>query len=284
MADDNHQAMQAFFDAWATEFEKSVEMFTGRPVKLEYDVAAGPGKTFDPGDSILWQGQIFEREESAAVWIGTPIATCTALTETSAEDSAGREALYRELLKQSFEGAAHVLSSGRTPRIACRQAIEDGSLPPDLADVETVWLVMPERERVAILVGVQPAFAALLREKGQPPSEPPVEALSTQGQSTRLDRLVDLELPVSVVLGRAKLQIREVLKLTAGSLVELDHHVGEPVEIVVHNAVVARGEVVSVGGNYGVKIQEVISRKDRFALQSSVATRATRVSHQAAGN
>ncbi len=284
MADDNQQALHAFLEAWTAEFEKSVEMFTGQPVKLEHDAAPGPGKTFDAGDSILWQGQIFEREESAAVWIGTPIATCTALTETSAEDSAGREALYKELLQQSFEGAAHVLSSGRTPRIVCKQAIEDGSLPPDLADVETAWLVMPGRERSPILVGVHPAFAALLREQEQSPSEPPGKALSTSSESARLDRLVDLELPVSVVLGRAKLQIREVLKLTAGSLVELDHHVGEPVEIVVHNAVVARGEVVSVSGNYGVKIQEVISRKDRFALQSSAATRATRVSHQVAGN
>lgn len=283
MADDKQQVTQAFIDAWATEFEKSVEMFTGQSVKLEHEAASGPGKTFDPADSILWQRQIFEREESAAVWIGTPVATCTALTHTAAEDSAGQEALYRELLKQSFEGAAHVLSSGRTPRIVCKEAMEDGSLPPDLTGVETAWLVTPGQERAAILVGVPPAFAALLREKEQLPSEPPVKALSTQSESIRLDRLVDLELPVSVVLGRAKLQIREVLKLTAGSLVELDHHVGEPVEIVVHNAVVARGEVVSVGGNYGIKIQEVISRTDRLALQTS-ATRTTRVSHQAAGH
>jgi len=284
MAHGNQEALQTFLEAWTAEFEKSVEMFTGQPVKLEHDAATGSGKTFDAGDSILWQGQIFEREESAAVWIGTPVATCTALTETSAEDSAGREALYKELLQQSLEGAAHVLSSGLTPRIVCKQAIEDGSLPPDLADVETAWLVMPGRERFPILVGVHPDFAALLREKEQRPSEPLGDAMSTPDESARLDRLVDLELPVSVVLGRAKLQIREVLKLTAGSLVELDHHVGEPVEIVVHGAVVARGEVVSVGGNYGVKIQEVISRKDRFALQSSAATRAMRVSHQVAGN
>lgn len=55
------------------------------------------------------------------------------------------------------------------------------------------------------------------------------------------------------------MQIREVLKLTAGSLVELDHRTGEPVEIVGHNAAVARGEVVSAGGNYGVRIQDLPS-------------------------
>lgn len=89
------------------------------------------------------------------------------------------------------------------------------------------------------------------------------------GSGRSFDRLVDLQLPVAVVLGRARVRIQEALKLTAGSLVELDRRAGDSVEIVVHNAVVARGEVVSVGGNYGVKIREVMSRSDRIALQSA---------------
>jgi flagellar motor switch protein FliN/FliY len=54
-----------------------------------------------------------------------------------------------------------------------------------------------------------------------------------------------------------------------GSVVELDRKVGDHVEIMVHGTIVARGEIVSVKGNYGVRIKEVISRQDRIALHKA---------------
>lgn len=282
MPDDKQKATQAFLEAWGPEFQKSVEMFVGLAVKIEPIEENAAGKAFDSGNSMLWQGQVFERDGVGTVWIGTPLETCTALTEGGADDDAGREALYRELLRQSFEGAAHILSTGRTPRLVCKEAIEDRS--PTIADlgcVEPAWLVKPGGERSPILVALQPAFSALIREDQALAERPPEESRPAEDSksSMRLDQMVDLELPISVVLGRAKLPIREVLKLTAGSLVELDRGVGDPVEIVIHNLVVARGEVVSIAGNYGVKIREVISRKDRVALHPSRAV-STRVSYQ----
>src|SRR5262249_2880821 len=82
-----------------------------------------------------------------------------------------------------------------------------------------------------------------------------------------LDRLMDLDLPMSIALGRAIMPIRDVLKLSAGSLVELDRRVGDNVEVLVHGTVVAKGEVVSVKGNYAIRIREIISQTDRAALQ-----------------
>ena len=82
-----------------------------------------------------------------------------------------------------------------------------------------------------------------------------------------LERLMDLELPLSIAIGRSTLPIREVLKMTPGSLIELDRRIGESVDLVVHGTTVAKGEVVSVKGNYGVRIKEIISRQDRLALQ-----------------
>ena len=81
-----------------------------------------------------------------------------------------------------------------------------------------------------------------------------------------LSRLMDLELPLSVALGCSKLPISDVLKVTAGSLIELDRNIGDHVELIVHGTVVARGEVVSVRGNYGVRIKEIISQQDRMNL------------------
>lgn len=82
-----------------------------------------------------------------------------------------------------------------------------------------------------------------------------------------LRRLMDLELPLAVALGRAVLPIEDILKITSGSLIELDRTVGDYVDLMVHGTVVARGEIVSVKGNYGVRIKEIISRQDRLALR-----------------
>jgi len=76
-------------------------------------------------------------------------------------------------------------------------------------------------------------------------------------------------LPVTVLLGRAVLPIRDVLKIASGSLIELDRQIDDYVEVRVHGTVVARGEIVSVRGNYGVRIKEIISRQDRIALQDA---------------
>jgi len=84
-----------------------------------------------------------------------------------------------------------------------------------------------------------------------------------------LNRLMDLQMPVSVLLGRAILPIREILKISPGSLIELDRQVGDYVEVTIYGSVVARGEIVSVKGNYGVRIKEIISRQDRLALQDA---------------
>jgi flagellar motor switch protein FliN/FliY len=82
--------------------------------------------------------------------------------------------------------------------------------------------------------------------------------------SGTLDLLLDVELPVSVSFGRAHMPLQQVLKWTSGSIVELETTVNEPVEVLVNNCVIARGEVVVVDGNYGVRVQQIVSRAERL--------------------
>jgi flagellar motor switch protein FliN/FliY len=82
--------------------------------------------------------------------------------------------------------------------------------------------------------------------------------------SKTFDLLLDVALPVSVSFGRTSLQIREVLKLNTGSIVELDRFVSDPVEVIVNDCVIGHGEVVVVDGNYGVRINQLSSRADRL--------------------
>ena len=79
-----------------------------------------------------------------------------------------------------------------------------------------------------------------------------------------LDLILDIPLKVSVVLGRTKKHIKEVLNMGPGTLVELDAMVDEPVEILVNGVLVAEGEVVAVNENFGVKITNIISPIERI--------------------
>ena len=80
----------------------------------------------------------------------------------------------------------------------------------------------------------------------------------------KLERLLDVEMPVSVSIGRAQMALRDVIRLTTGSIVELSKNVSEPVDIVVNNCVVAKGDVVVIDGNFGIRIREVLSKEDRM--------------------
>lgn len=78
-------------------------------------------------------------------------------------------------------------------------------------------------------------------------------------ENPTLGVLASVDLDVSVSLGHTRKSIREILSLGPGSVLELDTLAGEPVDIEVNGRVVARGEVVVVGENYGVRISELVS-------------------------
>jgi flagellar motor switch protein FliN/FliY len=79
-----------------------------------------------------------------------------------------------------------------------------------------------------------------------------------------MEMLLDVELPVAVSFGRTHMALKEVIKLSTGSIIELNRTITEPVEVIVNNCVVARGEVVVIEGNYGVRIQQIVSRSERL--------------------
>jgi len=104
-------------------------------------------------------------------------------------------------------------------------------------------------------------------ETSQPKAAlPPASKASAEADQIAhpIDLLLDVELPVSVSFGRAQLALKDVIKLTTGSIIELNRSVSEPVEVIVNNCVIARGEVVVVEGNFGVRIRQVISRQERL--------------------
>ncbi len=85
-----------------------------------------------------------------------------------------------------------------------------------------------------------------------------------QDAKWNIDLLLDVELPIVVSFGETEMPLKEVLRLGVGSVIELDKSVNDPVTIIVNDKPIARGEVVMVDGNYGVRVLEVDSTADRL--------------------
>jgi len=83
-------------------------------------------------------------------------------------------------------------------------------------------------------------------------------------QAENLDMLLDVNLKISVELGRAQLKFRDVLNLSTGSVVELGRQMSEPVDILVNGALLATGEVVVVDDHFAVRITKLLNRVERL--------------------
>jgi flagellar motor switch protein FliN/FliY len=87
---------------------------------------------------------------------------------------------------------------------------------------------------------------------------------SVLADDTNLNLLLDIPLKVTVELGRTKKLIKEILEFSQGSIIELDKLAGEPVDILVNNKLIAKGEVVVIDENFGVRVTDIISQVDRI--------------------
>ena len=94
------------------------------------------------------------------------------------------------------------------------------------------------------------------------PATPPVPLASMR--DPKLDLLMDVELEVTLRFGERQMALRDILDLSAGSVVELNQNVQDPVELLVGKKVIARGEVVVVDGNYGLRVSQIISPMERI--------------------
>ncbi len=85
-----------------------------------------------------------------------------------------------------------------------------------------------------------------------------------ENEPKNLDMLLDIPLQVTVELGRTKRSVKEILELSPGSIIELDKLAGEPVDILINSRLIAKGEVVVIDENFGVRVTDIISQSDRI--------------------
>lgn len=82
-------------------------------------------------------------------------------------------------------------------------------------------------------------------------------------ENGNLELILDVPLGVSVELGRVRMPVRQLLSLTAGSVIELAKLAGEPLDVLINGRAVARGEAVMVNDKFGVRLTEIVSQSER---------------------
>jgi flagellar motor switch protein FliN len=256
-----------FAEEWTAMFGGVLESLSGERPTVACKAPAGDA-TLDSTSTeiarqhgtILWWKQAFPLPGEPVVWVGAPQTTWSqlgirVLRAAGEEDASKARETYVEILRQSLGELSRSASRRWNREVVCTGGAEQSEPPPaaELHLVETAYADASVPPLLLVIAGT--------------PEDPPA-AISAgkqaSPQSKTFELLMGVELPVSVSFGHVQLPLKDILKLTAGSIVELNRMVDEPVEVIVNNCVVARGEVVVIEGNYGVRIHQIMSREQRL--------------------
>lgn len=263
---------QAIASEFRTRLAASLEMLCGERV----DVVEGSAAS---AEALIWRRFSFDAESRSALYVAAPeiigralgasVLSAAGLDDFSDDDVVGS---YCEVLQSAVSAVAQFVG-----RIVGTDLTIDGvtEAAPDapLALEVSYQLKFRDQTFAPVRFGVAAGLIARFGSAQKPSeaetspetestaraSEETASSESPSGRNDDLSRILDLELPVRVSFGKAQVSLKDVLKLTTGSIVELDRSIHDPVEIIVNDRVVGRGEVVVIEGNYGVRIQEIVS-------------------------
>lgn len=223
-------------------------------------------------DSFVWSQHQCGQASGSLLYIGGSDESFRALTELLGIETAekGYQDEVSKLLKQWL---VRIVETLRTEGQLAELNVGESSWIKKGPQSGASYLLRMESgsTKVSMTVGFSPSLLQLLGEgeavvTTQPSGQTvPMESLGL------LCSLLDIELPISILFGKAQIPLGELVKFGPGTVVELDRSANDPVEIRINDQVVARGEVVAIEGNYGVRIQEVVSTKDRLWMTARLA-------------
>jgi len=250
-----------------TSLAAALSSLTGTECKVTVREKVADSPLEEP---MVWQ-QSFSIVEKPALWIAAGRDLWESMGRLTLEgagvDTVSEEdcrSTWQEIVSQTVAGVAAGMTADASREVTAAAGEELKSEPLD-GDRALNWVEFAVTDSGGKTLPIRGAWSRALADVYEP------QQVQTQNPAARgsavsktFDLLLEVALPVSVSFGKTSLQIREVLKLNTGSIVELDRFVNDPVEVIVNDCVIARGEVVVVDGNYGVRINELASREDRL--------------------
>jgi flagellar motor switch protein FliN len=247
-----------------TALASALTSMTGKEFTVTADYKSDAEKEL--AEPIVWQ-QTFSFSAEPALWLvaGKDLwsaagrLTLGAVGVDSVSDNDCRST-WHEIAGQSMGAFAAAMTAEREDEVTAGRG-EEADAPQENVTWAAFSATFPGEAGWMLKAGWSTALTAAWI---MPAPQEHTTAASANNFSKTFDLLLDVALPVHVSFGRTSLQIREVLKLNTGSIVELNRFVSQPVDVIVNDCVIARGDVVVVDGNYGVRITQLSSREDRL--------------------
>ncbi len=263
-----NSALPQFFQIWADASAQVVQQISGSPVPCAV-LAEAPPELPAPTDSDLCLVAAFSGNLRGEVCLRVPERSVLTLVRLFLGDAGGStETPYsesQEAALELFRQIGGLVTTAVTGRWGQTQFhLERSETAPSWPVSARSWLQVSSGESTVALVEVQlsAALVAALRSDGKPNATSAKTEIAASGQSSqksgaRLDLLMDAELGITLRFGHRRMLLREILDLCPGSVIELDRQVNDPVDVVLDGRVVARGEVVVLDGNYGLRVTEL---------------------------
>lgn len=260
---------------FAGRFAVAFQSLTGLQVKI--DAREAPSAKPRP-DDLVWRQPVIGIE-GACMWLTVPqvvwsqvgrqILEASGLDDISEEDA---RSSFHELIQQSTAPLGQLISMRLQREVNVGPGVEETAPPTSFP-----WFAVPLSANgenwPPLLFSLSPELLSALSPPApssaqtferQPDAALPGVPAPAVREARNLELLMEVEMPVGVSFGRTRMRLKDAIKLTTGSIVELNRAISEPVEVIVNNCVIARGEVVVVEGNYGIRIQQIVSREERL--------------------
>jgi flagellar motor switch protein FliN len=237
-----NDSIASFFDALTGELQRLLSKDEQVTVSWR---RGDPGHT---APDLIWWSCALSVDPACKLFAGTD-------REAVAEDP---QETWQTALSQSIEHAAKAKFGAL---VSC-QDLGTSEGPPDVWTRVPVAIVRGGRSSPEMYLALSPDLVTALGgdvPEGSDLVEAPAQSARPATGANPLEMIQHVEIPVSVSFGKTHMRLKDLLGLAHGSVVQLDRELGDEVEIRVNNCVIARGEVVAVEGNYGVRILKMMS-------------------------
>lgn len=257
--------MKTYFDCWAAV---AAALFS-QALAGEPELAESLPKPLGAGSFGMAATITGEAEGRFTVLVDGSILETPLLGE-GMDQKAG----WMELLHEAADAAAGEMlaKTGKKCQVVkCEEIVDESQVSRafQLRSGERAWTIlvrdavrMPDVEPDGKIAAAAAAKTADPQPSASMPPAPSPAANS--GLTPGLELLLDVELEASLRFGAREMPLGEILDLGPGDVVELDRHVADPVDLIVGDKLVARGEVVLVNGNFGLRVTEVAAPKKRL--------------------
>jgi flagellar motor switch protein FliN len=267
-----------YVELWAASLAQVMGQITGAAIACAVRAEMLPNLSPTPAaESDLWavvtasgglRGEMMLRLTSATalhlaqIFMGEPMTEPMTELPAPGELTADYKDAVIELLRQ-VAGIVASAAKARWGEIQLR--VELGAASPSWPTAASLWVQAGEDGPAGMVLefALSASFVAELRAEKTVPAKPAAEssgsspATDAAAETGALGLLMDVQLTMTMRFGSRQLLLREVLDLSPGAVVELDRRVQEPVDLLLDGRLVARGEVVVIDGNYGLRVTDV---------------------------